>query len=354
MPSMLKPLGRTFRRSALIATLVAALVSAAPAVSHAADVVAPADGYGFGQGAAPTWSSFADTNREIEAVARTGASWYRVAVDWSTIEKAKGQYDWGYLDNAVNTANANGLRVLGVLLYTPAWARPPALNSLLPSVPPANPADYAAFANAAAKRYAGRVQAWQMWNEPNLPIFMGFTENRAAVYAGLAKAAYPAIKAADPGATVVLSGLSRKLGPDSPSGFLRQLYDLGVGGSFDATAAHPYVTPGGIAADPEGGWSEVGAMRGVMNGAGDGAKKIWFTELGAPTSDTVEGVSQQEQAKQITDVLAAAAGLGYVGPAFIYSIRDNNSGNRGDNESNFGALLTTDWQPKYTASVLAK
>jgi hypothetical protein len=353
MPLMRKPLNRTFGRSTLIAIMLAAFVSVTPAVSHA-DVVAPAGGYGFGQGAAPVWSSYGDTNRELEAVGRTGASWYRLAVDWSAIEKAKGQYDWGYVDNAVNTATAKGLRVLGVLLYTPTWARPPALNSLMPSVPPANAADYADFAGKAAKRYAGRVQAWQMWNEPNLPIFMGFTDNRAAVYAGLAKAAYPAIKAANPGATVVLSGLSRKPGPDSPAGFLRQLYDAGVGGSFDAAAAHPYVTPGGIAADPEGGWSAIGQMREVMNGAGDGGKKIWLTELGAPTADTAEGVSPQEQAKQITDVLSAAAGLGYVGPAFIYSIRDNNSGNRGDNESNFGALLTSDFQPKYTAGVLAR
>lgn len=353
MPFMLKRPGRMFRRSAVIVTLVAALVSVAPAVSHA-DVVVPADGYGFGQGASPTWSSFADTNRELDAVAGTGASWYRLAVDWSVIEKAKGQYDWAYLDNAVNTATAKGLRVLGVLLYTPTWARPPALNSLIPSVPPANAADYADFAAKAAQRYAGRVQAWQMWNEPNLPIFMGFTENRAAVYAELAKAAYPAIKAANPGATVVLAGLSRKLGPDSPAGFLRQLYDAGVGGSFDAAATHPYVTPGGINADPEGGWSAIRQMRDVMNAAGDGGKKIWLTELGAPTADTPEGVSQQEQAKQITDVLTAAAGLGYVGPAFIYSIRDNNSANRGDNESNFGALLTSDWQPKFTAGVLAR
>ena len=353
MPFMLRTLGRVARRGALTVTLIAALVAVAPAVSHA-EVVAPAGGYGFGQGAAPTWAPFEDTNRELDAVARTGASWYRVAVDWSVIEKTKGQYNWAYLDNAVNTASAKGLRVLGVLLYTPPWARPPALNSLLPSVPPTNAADYADFASKAAARYAGRVQAWQVWNEPNLPLFMGFTQNKAAVYAEMAKAAYPAIKAADPGATVVLSGLSRQPGPESPSNFLRQLYDAGIKGSFDAAAAHPYVTPGGIAADPEGGWSEVGLMHSVMSDAGDGGKKIWFTELGAPTSDTAEGVSQQEQAKQITDVLAAAAGLGYVGPAFIYSIRDNNTANRGDRESNFGALLTTDWQPKFTAGVLAR
>jgi len=35
-------------------------------------------------------------------------------------------------------------------------------------------------------------------------------------------------------------------------------------------------------------------------------------------------------------------------------VRDINSANTGDRESCFGALLTSDWQPKYTASVLAR
>ena len=39
---------------------------------------------------------------------------------------------------------------------------------------------------------------------------------------------------------------------------------------------------------------------------------------------------------------------------FIYSIRDIDSANPDDREDNFGALLTTDWQPKYAASVLVR
>jgi len=53
-------------------------------------------------------------------------------------------------------------------------------------------------------------------------------------------------------------------------------------------------------------------------------------------------------------VLAAAAATGYSGPAFIYSIRDTDSANRGDRESNVGALPTSDWQPKYSAGVFAR
>jgi hypothetical protein len=65
-------------------------------------------------------------------------------------------------------------------------------------------------------------------------------------------------------------------------------------------------------------------------------------------------VSQEEQAKQIVDVLAGIAATGYCGPAFLYSIRDLDTANADEVQDNFGALLTTDWQPKFAAGVLAR
>ena len=346
------PVGRGF----LVAALIASLVMITPPPANA--VVAPADGYGFGQGHAPVFYSFADTDRELDAVAKTGASWLRVLVDWSNIESTKGQYNWGYLDNIVNSARSRGLRVLGVIAFTPVWARPQAINSLLWTVPPANAQDYADFSAQVARRYGDRVSDWEMWNEPNLPTFFGLVlDNVAARYTELLKAAYPAIKAVQPGATVVAAGLSPSPGTAKPPQFLQQMYDQGAGGFFDAAAAHPYVPPDGIngdGADSWGGngWVDVPAMHDVMAAHGDGGKKIWMTELGASTNAS-GGISQQEQATQILDVLAAAAGTGYSGPAFIYSIRDVNSAT--DNlQDHFGALLTSDWQPKYTAGVLAR
>ena len=342
-----------FSRAALAIALAAGLVMATPGQSNAAPL-APADGYGFGQGVAPVIYSFEDTNRELDAVAQTSASWLRVFVDWSNIEKTRGQFDWGWLDNVVNNARARNLNVLGVIAYTPQWARPQGPGMLIWTSPPANAADFAGFASTVAQRYGDRISNWEIWNEPNLPLFFGFTGRPAEHYTELLKAAYPAIKAAQPGSTVIAAGLSRLNGKDSPPGFLQQMYALGAGGFFDAAAAHPYLFPGGLAADSRNGWSDVGRMHDVMAANGDGGKKIWMTEIGAPTSDTSEGVSQQEQAKQITDVLAASAQTGYSGPAFIYMIRDVNTADRGNPVKNYGALLTTDWQPKFAASVLAK
>jgi beta-glucosidase/6-phospho-beta-glucosidase/beta-galactosidase len=53
--------------------------------------------------------------------------------------------------------------------------------------------DYATFAATVVIRNRDRVSDWEIWNEPNLPRFLGFAERQAAVYTGLLKAAYPAI-----------------------------------------------------------------------------------------------------------------------------------------------------------------
>lgn len=317
-----------------------------------AEPVVPADGYGFSVGASQIWMSAQDADRELDAAALTNARWLRVHVDWHAVEKVKGEYDWGYVDHWIDGARARGMRVLGLITNTPDWAKAPGTALY---APPTDPADYAAFAAAVAKRYRDRVTDWELWNEPNLPRFLGFAESRAAVYVGLLKAAYPAIKAVQPNSTVISAGLSPAVGVDGPANFLNDMYVNGAKGYFDAVAMHPYVFPAGLAADPDNAWSDLARAHDVMTLNGDGDKKVWMTELGAPTSDpAAEGVSQQEQAKQILDVLAGLAAAGWVGPAFIYSIRDVDSANRGNREDNFGALLTTDFQPKFTAGVLAR
>ena len=94
-----------FRGAVMVTVMLVSLVTATPLPANAS-VVAPPDGYGFGQGAAPLFTSFEDTTRELDAVAKTGATWLRVLVDWSKIEGTRGQYDWAYLDNIVNAARA--------------------------------------------------------------------------------------------------------------------------------------------------------------------------------------------------------------------------------------------------------
>src|SRR5437667_409485 len=80
--------------------------------------------------------------------------------------------------------------------------------------------DYAQFAGWMAERYDGdgiddapgspRIAAWEIWNEPNdtqlWPNIGGGADARKRRYGDLLVAAYQAIKAADPTATVLTGG----------------------------------------------------------------------------------------------------------------------------------------------------
>jgi len=189
----------------------------------------------------------------------------------------------------VNAGTRHNLNVLGVIAYTPEWARP--VDTFF-THPPVDAADYGQFAAAVAGRYADRVSDWELWNEPNLPPFFGYLiDNNPARYTQLVTAAYPQSRPSNrtapwcwlgsaPSRRILAAGLPRA---DVHRGRRRLLR---------CAAAHPYVSPTGIAADPVNGWSDVGRMHDVMVTHGDGDKKIWLTELGAATSDSPEGVSQ--------------------------------------------------------------
>jgi hypothetical protein len=339
-------------RAASVLLLIAAMTIIGQPSVKAESLTVPHDGYGFSVGAPMTWMSDVDADRELDAAAKTGATWLRVLIDWHIVEPMPGAFNWGYVDHWINGARARGLNVLGLIAYTPDWARAPGSYF---SAPPVDPSTYGAFAAKVVQRYGNRVSNWEIWNEPNLPLFFGFSDNRPERYTEVLKVAYPAIKAVQPNSTVIAGGLSPAFEPDAPPIFVNAMYAAGAKGSFDAMAMHPYVFPGGLAVDSQNGWADVERVHQIMIANGDGAKKIWMTELGAPTSDpSAEGVSQDEQARQITDVLWKAAQSGYSGPAFIFAIRDVNSALHANRDDNFGALLTSDWQPKVAARVLAR
>ena len=101
--------------------------------------------------------------------------------------------------------------------------------------------------SAVVKRYQDRISDWEIWNEPNLPRFFGFSDLRPAGYVALLQAAYPAIKLVQPDSTVLAAGLSPAVGVDAPPNFVNDMYIAGATGYFDAMAMHPYLYTGGIA-----------------------------------------------------------------------------------------------------------
>jgi polysaccharide biosynthesis protein PslG len=308
-------------------------------------------------GFADSWIWFLspdDVNRQLDLMVSTGVHNARIMMPWAAIQPAPDAYDWGQADTIINAANARGIAVVGLLNSTPGWATGggPAISS-----PPADPATFASFAGTVASHFAGRIAAYEVWNEENAVQFWnaGAAGPQPDRFAEMLKAAYPAIKGGDPGATVVMGGLSPTINffsiTKNPVDYLSNVYAAGGGGSFDAVAFHPYLFTSnagarfstGKANSPRSLYDQ---LRGVMANNGDGGKQIWATEFGEATSK----VDEATQAAWIQDFITTWRGLPGAGPAFVYTTRDRNTGN-GNAQDNYG-VYRTDFSPKPAADVI--
>ncbi|CAM2735953.1 cellulase family glycosylhydrolase [Skermania piniformis] len=290
-------------------------------------------------------------------IARAGIGAVRISIEWPDVEPVPGYLNWSEPDRTVRHANAAGLTVLAVIGYAPTWAAIPAgRGEVHPGA--ADPARFAAFVGRAAQRYRTQIDAWEIWNEPN--ILPGWAPQPDPVhYAELLRYSYQAIKRVSPQATVLTGGTAPALDDGinvSPVRFLGELYAAGGQGTFDGIALHPYNAPQLLSAAPEA-WASRAAIQEVsdlMAQYGDGDKLIWCTEFGASsTPGSTYGVSEQGQAVIIADGIDYFRSLPNGGPFFAFDYRDLDS-TSSDPEQHFG-LVRSDYTAKPAlAAVLSR
>lgn len=336
------------------------------AVLAALALAAPAQAASPGLSVDLNWGiSNAEQDAEAARVRESGADWVRMTLRWSTVETSQGVYDptWlAHTDRAVALARAAGAKVLISIYEAPAWASGSSSRNT-----PANPATIAPFAEYVAKRYAGKVDAWEVWNEPDLTHFWNSGYSPAA-YTALLRAAYPALKRGDPSARVVFGGLDYTYyawnggagyhGKD----FVMAAYEAGAKGFFDVMAVHPYTAcgqkdPGETDRYPDG-WIQESSfaryrnIRSTMLANGDD-KPIFLSEFGWNTSSAAcnpsagvhhGGVSEATQAEYLTKAFEVMAEDPYVEAAFWYSFRNWETDADAPN-SRYG-LLRSDFSPK--------
>ncbi|MCC7361633.1 MAG: O-antigen ligase family protein [Anaerolineales bacterium] len=240
----------------------------------------------------------------------TGLPWLRQTFAWDEIEPQRGGYAWTTWDRVVGAATSGDHQLIAVLNYSPEWARPAGRPR---SAPPLAVEDFAAFAGAFAERYGEAVSVYQIWDEPNLASGWGDQPPSAGDYAALLEAAYGAIHAADPSATVLAGALAPTLetGPDNLSDllYLQQLYDQGAGSAFDGAAGKPfgfYTGPNDRQADAARlNFSRFALLREVIERNGDSAKLLWGGNFGWNTLDSPWGKATPEE--QVDHTLAAFA-----------------------------------------------
>ncbi len=250
----------------------------------------------------PIAEAGADPATELSTMVASGVESVRLVFHWSDgqpyrrIEdvpaEARSRFtptagaptDFTRFDTLVAESARRGLRVLPVVTTAPGWAAKPPGGF---AAPPSSPADYAAFARALVERYGPRgslwrerpdlprrpIRKWQIWNEPNLRASWS-EPDWVAPYLAVLRAARRAIRAADPGARIVLSGFAN-LSWRSLAAVYRQ---PGARRLFDEVAIHPYTRQvSGLA-------TILGYVRAVMRRNGDARKPISVTEFGWPSA----------------------------------------------------------------------
>jgi hypothetical protein len=286
----------------------------------------------------------ADVEADLDLMASTGAQWFRASITWGSIELSPGVYSWTGTDRVVQGALERGLSVVAVISSAPGWDRKP--GCVTDECAPNDPAPYAAFVRVAVQRYAPLgVHAWEIWNEPNQAAFWGPRPDPVA-YTDLLERSSSAIHEVDPGATVMNGGLapaSDRGWEISPLTFLRRIYELGGGAYLDAVAHHPYQFPDPpTSPEASNAFLQTAKLHDLMVSFGDGAKKIWGTEVGAPTRGP-RSVSETNQAMWLREYYDIWNGWAFTGPLFWYSMRD--TGNADTLEDSYG-LVHHDRLPK--------
>jgi Glycosyl hydrolase catalytic core len=275
---------------AALAVAAVAGLSAAPAAT-----AVPATFWGVVPQASPSVE-------QLQRLKAGGVDSIRIPVSWSSVQPVQGgPLNWSDADALVTAAAAARLEILPFLSSAPAWAVPSdrrfGSSAFLPVRSGKQRAGWTLFVREAILRYGPRgsfwtenpglprkpLRAWQVWNEPNFKYFVARPD--PAEYGKLVKLTSRAIKAADPGAQVILGGLFsrpieatfRKRPPQAyfAADFLDRMYDSapGIKSKFQGIALHPYT----------GSWknltSRIEEVRSVLKVHHDIGKGLWLTEM---------------------------------------------------------------------------
>lgn len=267
-----------------IASAALALLVAAP-TAQAAGRSVPRGFFGVMWDREAASAAPATQDRQWALMARTGVESVRTVLSWRRIEPTPGSFEFGGTDRLVTLAARRRMELLPVVIGTPAWAaeQPAGLASQ-----PRDPASYGAFMGALVGRYGPSgsfwsehpelprrpVRAWQVWNEPHISSYWRSDgEPWAESYVRLLRSAHAAIKARDPGATVVAAALANRSWD-----FVELLYRAGARDHFDVLAINFFT------ARPDLVLRGVRTVRRVTRKHSDARVPIWLTETTWPAS----------------------------------------------------------------------
>jgi hypothetical protein len=333
-------------------------------------------GYGFN-----VQLYYTDKDRVHQTSRDAGFNWARQQVAWRDIQGKNLLFAWGELDAVVESAVRNKQKLLLSIAKSPDWASPRTKGGM-----PENPLDFGNFMYMLARRYKGKVQAYEVWNEQNYGPEVGGAVT-VAPYVELLKYGYTGVKMADPNAIVLFGGLTPtsvtnnlNLALDDVE-YLKQIYAYQGGivkNYYDVLGAHPGSNanapdemwpdkPGSGKCPPkyasqEGNcWKDkpsfyfrrIEQQYAVMEAAGEGQKQMWLTEFGWSTYNVANGyeygqlISPDVQAQYLVRAFEKGKNeYPWMGVMFVWNLNFSTLGLSPEDEKVPWSVVNPDWSPR--------
>jgi hypothetical protein len=189
------------------------------------------------------------------------------------VEPKRNEFNFERLDQYVSIAQQKHVKILLPLVGEPSWAsaRPTENeegNPVGSAAEPANMDDWRNYVRTVATRYKGKIEAYEIWNEPNEKNFWTGSVEQLV---DLTREAYQIIKSVDPGALVVSPSATTGSGPQYLDDYLKK----GGGKYVDVIGYHFYVH----AQPPEAIIDIATHVKDIMR-SNHVDKPIWNTETG--------------------------------------------------------------------------
>ncbi len=172
----------------------------------------------------------------LAAAKKLDVQWIRLGMIWAAANPAKGEYDFSWYDWLFDEVKKDGFKLMVGVMYTPKWVSAAPDSSDFYMYPPTDSVidgsatGYAyldTFARVIANRYAGIVDSWECWNEPDMIGSLknpDTDETTSDEFAKMLAAFYHGIKQGNKQALVLSGGLVQL--PDAnlcEQGYLEQL-----------------------------------------------------------------------------------------------------------------------------------
>ncbi|MGZ5435157.1 MAG: cellulase family glycosylhydrolase [Pyrinomonadaceae bacterium] len=165
---------------------------------------------------------------ELKMIADGGFRWVRMDFQWSLTERERGRYDFSPYERLLTALDEHRIRALFILDYgNPLYTADKAVRT-----EQARKA-FARWAVAAAKHFVGRGILWELFNEPNVPIFWPPKPN-VNEYIAFAETVSRAWRAEVPNEKLIGPATSLEFE------FLEPVFKAGLLEYWSAVSVHPY------------------------------------------------------------------------------------------------------------------